>query len=75
MPPRQAARIVEGRPGPPHLLPLLRRISAGTDPETEPDTETVAAARLTMIRVLLTTLGTRVDLEYAMTLPGIFPPE
>jgi AcrR family transcriptional regulator len=54
---------------------MVYRISAGTDPGTEPDTEMVAAARLTMIRVLLTTLGTRVDLEYAMTLPGIFPSE
>ncbi|WP_433205916.1 TetR/AcrR family transcriptional regulator [Nocardia sp. CA-107356] len=52
---------------------VVYRISAGTEPDAEPDAETVAAARLTMIRVLLTTLGTRADLEYAMTLPGIFP--
>ncbi|WP_406229732.1 TetR/AcrR family transcriptional regulator [Nocardia sp. NBC_01009] len=53
---------------------VVYRISSGAAPGTEPDSETVAAARLTMIRVLLTTLGTRVDLEYAMELPGIFPP-
>ncbi|MBF6335387.1 TetR/AcrR family transcriptional regulator [Nocardia abscessus] len=54
---------------------VVYRISAGTAPGAEPDAETVAAARLTMIRVLLTTLGTRVDLEYALTLPTIFPAE
>ncbi|MEV6558938.1 TetR/AcrR family transcriptional regulator [Nocardia sp. NPDC051756] len=52
---------------------VVYRISAGTEPGSEPDPETVAAGRLTMIRVLLTTLGTRTDLEYAMQLPGIFP--
>ncbi|WP_405165191.1 TetR/AcrR family transcriptional regulator [Nocardia sp. NBC_01499] len=52
---------------------VVYRISANTAPGVEPDPETVAAARLTMIRVLLTTLGTRTDLEYAMNLPGIFP--
>ena len=35
--------------------------------------ELVAEGRLTMIRVLLITLGTRDDLAYAMELPGIFP--
>ncbi|MGK8512703.1 TetR/AcrR family transcriptional regulator [Nocardia asiatica] len=54
---------------------VVYRISAGTAPGAEPDAETVAAARLTMIRVLLTTLGTRVDVEYALTLPTIFPAE
>ncbi|MEU1547725.1 TetR/AcrR family transcriptional regulator [Nocardia sp. NPDC005745] len=52
---------------------VVYRISAGTVPGAEPDADTVAAARLTMIRVLLTTLGTRVDVEYALTLPAIFP--
>jgi AcrR family transcriptional regulator len=52
---------------------VVYRISAGAAPGAEPDADTVAAARLTMIRVLLTTLGTRVDLEYALTLPAIFP--
>jgi AcrR family transcriptional regulator len=52
---------------------VVYRISAGTAPGAEPDADTVAAARLTMIRVLLTTLGTRVDVEYALTLPAIFP--
>ncbi|MFG3615468.1 TetR/AcrR family transcriptional regulator [Nocardia sp. NPDC047654] len=53
---------------------VVYRISAGAAPGAEPDADTVAAARLTMIRVLLTTLGTRVDVEYALTLPAIFPP-
>ncbi|MFI9503029.1 TetR/AcrR family transcriptional regulator [Nocardia sp. NPDC052566] len=52
---------------------LVYRISAGAAPGTEPDAETVAAARITMIRVLLTTLGTRADLTYALELPGLFP--
>ncbi|MFE7743965.1 TetR/AcrR family transcriptional regulator [Nocardia sp. NPDC057455] len=52
---------------------VVYRISAGTAPGAEPDAETVAAARLTMIRVLLTTIGTRADVEYALTLPAIFP--
>ncbi|MGO4613291.1 TetR/AcrR family transcriptional regulator [Nocardia sp. 2YAB30] len=52
---------------------VVYRISSGAAPGTEPDADTVAAARLTMIRVLLTTLGTRTDLEYALALPGIFP--
>ncbi|WP_039798614.1 TetR/AcrR family transcriptional regulator [Nocardia araoensis] len=54
---------------------VVYRISAGTAPGAEPDADTVAAARLTMIRVLLTTLGTRADVEYALTLPTIFPAE
>jgi AcrR family transcriptional regulator len=52
---------------------VVYRISAGAAPGAEPDADTVAAARLTMIRVLLTTLGTRVDVEYALTLPANFP--
>ncbi|MEV6320173.1 TetR/AcrR family transcriptional regulator [Nocardia sp. NPDC051787] len=52
---------------------VVYRISAGTAPGAEPDADTVAAARLTMIRVLLTTLGTRADLQYALTLETIFP--
>ncbi|MEU2035359.1 TetR/AcrR family transcriptional regulator [Nocardia amamiensis] len=54
---------------------VVYRISAGTAPGAEPDADTVAAARLTMIRVLLTTLGTRTDLQYALTLETIFPAE
>ncbi|WP_069166280.1 TetR/AcrR family transcriptional regulator [Nocardia altamirensis] len=53
---------------------VVYRVSAGTAPGAEPDAETVAAARLTMIRVLLTTLGTRADVEYALDLPDLFPP-
>ncbi|MGW4366375.1 TetR/AcrR family transcriptional regulator [Nocardia takedensis] len=52
---------------------VVYRISAEAGAGAQPDTETVAAARLTMIRVLLTTLGTRADVEYALTLPGLFP--
>ncbi|ASF06642.1 putative transcriptional regulator [Nocardia brasiliensis NBRC 14402] len=52
---------------------VVYRISSGTAPGAEPDPATVAEARLTMIRVLLTTLGTRTDLAYALDLPGIFP--
>ncbi|GAA5053204.1 hypothetical protein GCM10023318_26790 [Nocardia callitridis] len=50
---------------------VVYRVSSGTEPGVRPDPATVEAARGTMIRVLLTTLGTRADLEYAMTLPGI----
>jgi len=39
---------------------------------SEPGSEVVDAARLTMIRFLLPLLGTRADLEYALGLPGIF---
>lgn len=52
---------------------VVFRISADAGPGAEPDPEVVAEARLTMIRVLLTTLGTRTDLEYALGLPGLFP--
>ncbi|WP_028476800.1 TetR/AcrR family transcriptional regulator [Nocardia sp. CNY236] len=54
---------------------IVYRISADTAPDTDPDAEIVAAARLTMIRVLLTTLGTRSDVTYALTLPAVFPAE
>ncbi|MBH0774773.1 TetR/AcrR family transcriptional regulator [Nocardia bovistercoris] len=53
---------------------VVYRISAEAGPGAQPDPETVAAARLTMIRVLLTTLGTRADVEYALEVPGLFPP-
>ncbi|TLF73156.1 TetR/AcrR family transcriptional regulator [Nocardia cyriacigeorgica] len=52
---------------------VVYRISAGAEPGSEPDPETVAAARVTMIRVVLATLGNTDDLTYAMELPGIFP--
>ncbi|BDU06285.1 TetR/AcrR family transcriptional regulator [Nocardia cyriacigeorgica] len=53
---------------------VVYRISAGAEPGSEPDPDTVAAARVTMIRVVLATLGNTDDLTYAMELPGIFPP-
>ncbi|WP_280469043.1 TetR/AcrR family transcriptional regulator [Nocardia cyriacigeorgica] len=52
---------------------VVYRISAGAEPGSEPALETVAAARVTMIRVVLATLGNTDDLNYAMELPGIFP--
>ncbi|MBF6256480.1 TetR/AcrR family transcriptional regulator [Nocardia farcinica] len=54
---------------------VVYRLSAATAPGEEPDPDVLAPARLTMIRVLLTTLGTRADLEYALELPWIFPHE
>ncbi|MFI5776409.1 TetR/AcrR family transcriptional regulator [Nocardia sp. NPDC051570] len=39
---------------------------------TDPDPGELAAARLTMIRSVLVTLGRREDVEFALTLPGIF---
>ena len=53
---------------------VVYRISAAADPGAEPDPDTIAAARTTMIRVVLATLGTIDDVHYAMNLPGIFPP-
>ncbi|WP_067709644.1 TetR/AcrR family transcriptional regulator [Nocardia yamanashiensis] len=50
------------------------RISAAA-PHGEPDPATVAAARVTMIRGVLAMLGTREDVEYALTVPGLFSPE
>lgn len=52
---------------------VVYRISAAADPGAEPDPATVAAARLTMIRVVLATLGDTADIRYAMGLPGLFP--
>ncbi|WP_328394776.1 TetR/AcrR family transcriptional regulator [Nocardia sp. NBC_00416] len=52
---------------------VVYRISAAAEPGSEPDPNTVAAARLTMIRVVLATLGNTDDVHYAMALPGIFP--
>ncbi|MET7768832.1 TetR/AcrR family transcriptional regulator [Nocardia sp. NPDC005366] len=52
---------------------VVYRISAEAGPGAEPAPDIVAEARLTMIRVLLSTLGTRADLEYALELPGLFP--
>ncbi|MEV6772231.1 TetR/AcrR family transcriptional regulator [Nocardia sp. NPDC051030] len=52
---------------------VVYRISAGA-PDGEPDAETIAAARLTMIRGVLVTLGRREDVEYALSVPGLFDP-
>ncbi|MFC6012089.1 TetR/AcrR family transcriptional regulator [Nocardia lasii] len=52
---------------------IVYRLAAGTEPGEDPDPVLASEARLTMIRVLLVTLGTRDDLAYAMELPGIFP--
>ncbi|MGW0179223.1 TetR/AcrR family transcriptional regulator [Nocardia sp. NPDC003345] len=52
---------------------VVYRISDASEPGREPAAETVAAARLTMIRVVLATLGNTDDVLYAMALPGIFP--
>ncbi|MFF0543879.1 TetR/AcrR family transcriptional regulator [Nocardia thailandica] len=52
---------------------VVYRLSAGAEPGADPEPDLVAEGRLTMIRVLLITLGTRDDLAYAMELPGIFP--
>ncbi|MBB5917143.1 AcrR family transcriptional regulator [Nocardia transvalensis] len=51
---------------------VVYRVSAGAAPEPAPDE--VAAARLTMIRSVLVTLGRREDVELALTIPGIFEP-
>ncbi|MFC8530374.1 TetR/AcrR family transcriptional regulator [Nocardia sp. NPDC057227] len=50
---------------------VVYRVSAASAPGSEPEPAVVDEARLTMIRVLLTTLGTRADLEYALTVPGL----
>ncbi|MBF6239479.1 TetR/AcrR family transcriptional regulator [Nocardia otitidiscaviarum] len=52
---------------------VVYRISA-TAPHGEPTPEAIAEARLTMIRGVLVTLGRREDVEYALTVPGIFDP-
>ncbi|MFI1917669.1 TetR/AcrR family transcriptional regulator [Nocardia sp. NPDC020380] len=50
---------------------VVFRISAAA-PHAEPDPETIAAARVTMIRGVLAMLGRRADVEYALTIDGIF---
>ncbi len=52
---------------------VVYRISANA-PHGEPTPEAVVEARLTMIRGVLVTLGRREDVEYALTLPGVFDP-
>lgn len=52
---------------------VVFRISANT-PHGEPTPEAIVEARLTMIRGVLVTLGRREDVEYALTLPGVFDP-
>lgn len=51
---------------------VVYRLTAGTEPGSDPDPALDSEARVTMIRVLLVTLGTRDDLAYAMELPGLF---
>lgn len=51
---------------------IVYRLTAGTEPGSDPDPALDSEARVTMIRVLLVTLGTRDDLAYAMELPGLF---
>lgn len=53
---------------------VVYRVSAAAAPGGEPRPEEVAAARLTMIRSVLVTLGRREDVELALTIPGIFEP-
>ncbi|NKY86645.1 TetR/AcrR family transcriptional regulator [Nocardia veterana] len=53
---------------------VVYQISLATAPGADPDPEAVAAARLTMIRTVLVTLGRREDVELALTIPGIFAP-
>ncbi|MFC4373809.1 TetR/AcrR family transcriptional regulator [Nocardia halotolerans] len=52
---------------------VVYRLTAGSEPGSDPDPALATEARVTMIRVLLVTLGTRDDLAYAMELPGLFP--
>ncbi|WP_280348705.1 TetR/AcrR family transcriptional regulator [Nocardia neocaledoniensis] len=52
---------------------IVYRITAGADPGHDPAPDLVTEARVTMIRILLVTLGTKDDLAYAMELPGLFP--
>ncbi|MBF6064347.1 TetR/AcrR family transcriptional regulator [Nocardia terpenica] len=51
---------------------VVYRVSAATAPGGEPDPGEVEAARLTMIRNVLVTLGRREDVERALAIPGIF---
>ncbi len=48
------------------------RVTTDLPPDTEPTTEAVATARLTMIRSVLATLGDRTDIERALEIPGLF---
>lgn len=50
---------------------VVYRISAAA-PHGEPDQATIDAARLTMVRGVLAMLGIRDDIEYALTIPGLF---
>lgn len=52
---------------------VVYRISAAA-PHAEPDADTIAAARLTMIRGVLAMLGHRGDVEQALAIPGLFTP-
>lgn len=52
---------------------VVYRISAAA-PHGEPDTDTIDAARITMVRGVLAMLGIREDVEYALTIPGLFEP-
>ncbi|WP_280307181.1 TetR/AcrR family transcriptional regulator [Nocardia neocaledoniensis] len=52
---------------------VVYRLTAGADPDDDPAPDLVTEARVTMIRILLVTLGTKDDLAYAMELPGLFP--
>ncbi|MEV0433349.1 TetR/AcrR family transcriptional regulator [Nocardia sp. NPDC050413] len=52
---------------------VVYRLTADAEPGSDPDPILVSEARVTMIRILLVTLGTRDDLAYAMELPGLFP--
>lgn len=51
---------------------VVYRLSAAAAPASEPDPAQVTAARLTMIRCVLVTLGDRTDVERALAIPGIF---
>jgi len=51
---------------------VVYRVSAAVTPGSEPDPAEVTAARLTMIRSVLVTLGGRADVERALTIPGLF---
>ncbi|MBO0854408.1 MAG: TetR/AcrR family transcriptional regulator [Nocardia sp.] len=53
---------------------VVYRLSMAAAPGGQPDPAAVAAARLTMIRSVLVTLGRREDVEFALTVPEIFPP-
>ncbi|GAB2729363.1 TetR/AcrR family transcriptional regulator [Nocardia thraciensis] len=51
---------------------VVYRVSAAAGPGGEPAPGEVAAARLTMIRSVVVTLGRRDDVRQALELPGIF---